>query len=322
VHVLRANQHARVRLELPVRRERHPERFKIVRRYISFRHHCTTLPLVPISRFSSVALCDPTENLTKIRKFRTLLDRLVKSDAKRAFTAGQVALPSHGTPASRKEKKAPLSPKKSGTAKEAKPLSRIQEANRKAILDAALDVFAKSGFRGATIDEIAGKAGMSKPNLLYYFKSKRAIYQQVLEQTLSEWLTPFAELDPNGDPVEELRRYITAKLKMSESNPNASKLFANEVIHGAPVISDFLTTSLKALVDEKAKVIRKWVGEGKLAPIDPYHLIFTIWATTQHYADFDVQIRAVIGTQAGKPGFHEQAAQAVLSIILHGIKPR
>jgi len=215
-----------------------------------------------------------------------------------------------------------LSPKKTSTAKEAKPLSRIQEANRKAILDAALDVFAKSGFRGATIDEIAGKAGMSKPNLLYYFKSKRAIYQQVLEQTLSEWLTPFAELDPNGDPVEELRRYITAKLKMSESNPNASKLFANEVIHGAPVISDFLTTSLKALVDEKAKVIRKWVGEGKLAPIDPYHLIFTIWATTQHYADFDVQIRAVIGTQAGKPGFHEQAAQAVLSIILYGIKPR
>lgn len=201
-------------------------------------------------------------------------------------------------------------------------MSRIQEANRKAILDAAVEVFATSGFRGATIDEIAARCGMSKPNLLYYFKSKQQIYQQVLEQTLGDWLTPFEQIDPNGDPVEELRRYITAKLKMSEKNPAASKLFANEIIHGAPVINNFLKTSLKNLVDEKAKVIRHWVGEGKLAPIDPYHLIFMIWATTQHYADFDVQISAVVGTQTGRPGFYEQAAQAVLSIILNGIRPR
>lgn len=201
-------------------------------------------------------------------------------------------------------------------------MSRIQEANRTAILDAAVEVFATSGFRGATIDEIAARCGMSKPNLLYYFKSKQQIYQQVLEHTLEDWLTPFEKIDPNGDPVEELRRYITAKLKMSEKNPSASKLFANEIIHGAPVIGDFLKTTLKNLVDEKAKVIRHWVGEGKLAPIDPYHLIFMIWATTQHYADFDVQISSVVGTQTGRPGFYEQAGQAVLSIILNGIRPR
>ena len=109
---------------------------------------------------------------------------------------------------------------------------------------------------------------------------------------------------------------------MSAKRPEASKLFANEILHGAPEIGGFLETSLKALVDDKAKVIRHWVGEGKLAPIDPYHLIFMIWATTQHYADFDVQVRAVAGSQAGRPGFHEQAAQAVLSVILNGIKPR
>ncbi len=211
---------------------------------------------------------------------------------------------------------------KNKAVKEAKPLSRIQEANRKAILDAAVDVFAVSGFRGATIDEIASRAGMSKPNLLYYFKSKQQIYQQVLEQTLEDWLAPFAAIDPEGDPIEELRRYITAKLEMSAKRPEASKLFANEIIHGAPVIGTFLQTTLKDLVDEKTKVIRHWVGQGKLAPIDPYHLIFLIWATTQHYADFDVQIRAVAGTQAGRPGFAEQAAQAVLSIILNGIRPR
>lgn len=200
--------------------------------------------------------------------------------------------------------------------------TRIQEINRRIILEAALDVFSTYGFRGSTIDQIAEKAGMSKPNLLYYFKRKQDIYVSVLEETLEEWLRPLHELKPEGDPVEELRRYITRKIEMSAKRPEASRLFANEILHGAPAIKGFLTTSLKKLVDEKAAVIRQWVSEGRLAPIDPYHLIFMIWATTQHYADFDVQVRAVLGPQVDKPGFAEQSAQAVLSLILNGIKVR
>jgi TetR/AcrR family transcriptional regulator len=200
--------------------------------------------------------------------------------------------------------------------------TRIQEINRRLILDAALDVFSTYGFRGTTIDQIAERAGMSKPNLLYYFPRKQNIYVTLLEETLTEWLAPLAEIDAEGDPIEQLRKYITLKINMSETHPEASRLFANEILHGAPAISDFLTKYLKPLVDEKAAVIRRWVGEGKLAPVDPYHLIFMIWATTQHYADFDVQVRAIMGSQVGRPGFKEQTAQAVLSIILGGIRPR
>ncbi|RCS25183.1 HTH-type transcriptional regulator RutR [Phyllobacterium salinisoli] len=200
--------------------------------------------------------------------------------------------------------------------------TRIQGINRRIILDAALEVFSAYGFRGSTIDQIAAKAGMSKPNLLYYFPRKQNIYVTVLEDTLEEWLRPLDDIDPAGDPVEELRKYITLKLKMSEERPEASRLFANEILHGAPAISDFLKGHLKKLVDEKAAIIRRWVDEKKLSPVDPYHLIFMIWATTQHYADFDVQVRAILGSQVSRPGFHEQTAQAVISIILNGIKPR
>lgn len=200
--------------------------------------------------------------------------------------------------------------------------TRIQQINRGIILDAALDVFSVHGFRGSTVDQIAAKAGMSKPNLLYYFRRKQDIYAAVLESTLDEWLQPLEALDPDGDPIEELRRYISVKLALSASRPEASRLFANEVLAGAPAIGGFLTTQLKSLVHAKAAVIRRWVGEGRLAPVDPHHLIFMIWATTQHYADFDVQIRAVLGEQVGKPGFREQTAQAVLSIVLNGIRPR
>jgi TetR/AcrR family transcriptional regulator len=200
--------------------------------------------------------------------------------------------------------------------------TRIQELNRGVILDAALEIFSNYGLRGTTIDQIAAKAGMSKPNLLYYFKRKDDIYAAVLENTLQEWLEPMRTLNPDGDPVEELRRYITRKLEMSATKPAASRFFANEILHGAPHVGGFLKTGLKELVDRKATVIRKWVSEGKLAPVDPHHLFFVIWATTQHYADFDVQVRAIMGSQVEKPGFYEHTAQAVLTILLNGVKAR
>lgn len=202
------------------------------------------------------------------------------------------------------------------------PPTRIQALNREIILEAALAVFSAYGFRGSTVDQIAAKAKMSKPNLLYYYRRKQDIYAAVLESTLGEWLAPFAAIDPEGDPIEELRRYIALKLRMSTEKPAASRLFANEVLNGAPVIRGFLETSLRRLVEDKAAVIRRWVAEGRLAPIDPHHLIFMIWATTQHYADFDIQIRAVMGKRADDPEFRDEAAGAILSLVLNGIRPR
>jgi len=202
-----------------------------------------------------------------------------------------------------------------------KKVTRIQKKNRKVILDAALEVFSAYGFRGATIDRIAEKAGLSKPNLLYYFPSKEAIYVAVLEDTLEFWLAPLAALDPAGDPIEQIGHYIAAKLEMSRRRPAASRLFANEILHGAPAIGAFLKGPLKELVDREAEVISTWIAEGKLAPVDPRHLIMMIWAVTQHYADFDPQVQAVLGPAASRRRF-EAARETVLGVMLEGLRPR
>jgi TetR/AcrR family transcriptional regulator len=194
--------------------------------------------------------------------------------------------------------------------------TRIQARNKELILDAALDIFSASGFRGATVDQIASKSEMSKPNLLYYFRRKEDIYVALLEHTLSDWLEPLRELDPAGEPISELARYISAKMQMSEANPKASRLFANEILHGAPMIEKFLKGPLRQLVNEKAGVIQSWIAAGKLAPVDPYHLIFAIWAVTQHYADFSVQVDAVLGRREDA----KTAQKAVLEILLRGLK--
>jgi len=203
-----------------------------------------------------------------------------------------------------------------------KKATRIQKKNRKAILQAALEVFSQRGFGGSTIDRIAERAGLSKPNLLYYYPSKEAIYVAVLEDTLEFWLEPLAALDPDGDPIEEIGRYVSTKLEMSRTRPEASRLFANEILHGAPAISDFLAGPLKTLVDEKAAVIKKWIAEGKLRPIEPRHLIMMIWAVTQHYADFDVQVRAVLGESATPARRFADAEQTVMTTLFKGLRPR
>ncbi|KQS73050.1 TetR family transcriptional regulator [Rhizobium sp. Leaf371] len=197
--------------------------------------------------------------------------------------------------------------------------TRIQEEKEELILEAALEVFATNGFRGSTIDQIADVAGMSKPNLLYYFRTKEAMHRALIERVLDSWLDPLREFDAEGNPVTEIRGYIRRKLEMARDFPRESRLFANEVLQGAPRIEDALMGPLKSLVDEKATVIRAWAKAGKIAKCDPYHLIFAIWATTQHYADFDVQVRAVLGPDRAGEGRFEDAARFLEMLFVNGL---
>ena len=203
-----------------------------------------------------------------------------------------------------------------------RPRTRIQREKQDVILDAALNVFSVQGFRGATIDQIAEAAGMSKPNLLYYFASKEEIHRRLLEDMLDLWLDPLRALDATGDPIPEIRSYIRRKLEMARDFPRESRLFANEMLQGAPHAIDVLEGELKVLVDNKAEVIESWMAAGRITRTDPYHLLFSIWATTQHYADFDVQVRAVLGKDRGGDGRFEDAARYLENLFMDGLKPK
>jgi len=197
--------------------------------------------------------------------------------------------------------------------------TRIQLRNEERILDAAQEVFATYGYQGATIDEVADRAGISKPNLHYYFKRKRDLYLAVLRRTLEIWLVPLRELDRTGDPAEEIGNYIAQKVQLSRRFPAASRVFANEIVQGAPFLKGYLQTNLREVVERKAAVIQHWIDEGKLAPIDPYHLIFLIWAATQHYADLMPQIKAVMNLSRLNQCHFRKVEQSLSRIILHGV---
>ncbi|MEP2642304.1 TetR family transcriptional regulator C-terminal domain-containing protein [Roseobacter sp.] len=193
-----------------------------------------------------------------------------------------------------------------------KTQTRIQLKNNAAILAAGLNVFSQFGFRGSTLDQIAKEAGLSKPNLIYYFASKDAIYRALLDQLLEDWLEPIYTIDEDGDPVAEITAYAKRKLAMSQHYPRESRLFANEVIQGAPQIGDTLRGELRRVVGRLVGAIERWIQEGKIRPVEPHHLIFSIWSITQHYADFDVQVRAILKDTDPFPG-----AETHLEEMLH-----
>jgi len=195
---------------------------------------------------------------------------------------------------------------------------QIRQANEALILAAAERVFAGAGFGGATMAAIADASGLPKANLHYYFGSKQALYRTVLARTLTDWLLPAQAITLEADPKTAIEAYIRAKMLLSKQRPHASKVFANELLHGAPVVKALLATELRDMVTAKARVLQSWVDQGRMAPVNPVHLFFTLWAATQTYADFDEQVCAVLGRPELTAQDHAQATEHVVSLMLRG----
>lgn len=194
----------------------------------------------------------------------------------------------------------------------------IRQANEALILAAAERVFAGAGFGGATMATMADAAGLPKANLHYYFGSKQALYRVVLARILADWLVPIHGITPDADPRQALEHYIRAKMALSAQRPHASRVFTNELLHGAPMLGELLANELGGTVREKAAVIQGWIDAGRMAPVDSTHLFFTIWAATQTYADFEVQISAVLGAPSLAPEAHARATEHVVALVLRG----
>lgn len=203
----------------------------------------------------------------------------------------------------------------------ARPLRRneIRQQNETLILQAAEKVFAEAGFGGATMQLIADMAGLPKANLHYYFPTKEALYRRVVQNIFEIWLHAADSMDRAPGPVEGIGAYIDAKMEISRRHPDGSKVWASEVMHGAPVIQDYLETTLRDWTTNRAALIQRWIDEGKMAPVNPEYLLYMLWATTQHYADFGHQIETLNGGQPLTDRQWQEAKASVKTMILRGI---
>ena len=195
----------------------------------------------------------------------------------------------------------------------------IREANEARILQSAEKVFALHGFRGATTESIAKEARLPKANVHYYFKTKSNLYRQVLKSVLEDWMEAAHTFEAYEDPAHALRTYIAAKMELSRQRPFGSRVWANEIMRGAPVMEGFLGTTLKEWLDERVRIIEAWIEEGKITPIDPKTLLYMIWATTQHYADFERQMVLLNDGHAFDERQFAEKVEQVVGLILRSV---
>lgn len=194
----------------------------------------------------------------------------------------------------------------------------IRERNVAAILAAAEYEFAEKGMRGASMQAVADRAGLPKANVHYYFKSKKKLYLAVLNRTLELWNASLADISEDDDPREVIERFIRQKMMLARSHPRASRLFAMEVIQGAPFLKDYLRGEMRGWVREKARIFQRWIDDGRMAPIDPVHLIFLIWSATQHYADFETQVLTIQNQAEYEEKDIEAIADFLCTVIVNG----
>jgi TetR/AcrR family transcriptional regulator len=204
-----------------------------------------------------------------------------------------------------------------------KPVVRlsIRAENERVILEAAEAIFAETGFKGAATSAIAARAGVPKANLHYYFPTKAALYRAVIERVLTAWLEAASSFDESDDPKEALARYIGAKMDLARSMPLSSRIWATEIMRGAPVIQDFLDSTLAEWVESRSRIVSRWIDEKKLRPIEPKYLFYMIWATTQQYANAAHEMSSL---EKGRPlsdGQFEAAKRQVIETILGGLSP-
>ena len=202
--------------------------------------------------------------------------------------------------------------------KEVKKTGNIRVQSQHKILMAASTEFVLQGYKGATVQSIADRANLPKANILYYFKNKENIYHAVLEHTLQMWDEGIGDITPEDGPKSAIEKFIDAKVRMSFKHPEASKIYAMEIIQGAQHLKDFARTYQRKWVREKAQLFQQWIDNGEMVNVDPVHLIFLIWSATQHYADFETQILTIMN----RADYEEEDVEHVISflteIILRG----
>jgi TetR/AcrR family transcriptional regulator len=190
------------------------------------------------------------------------------------------------------------------------------------IVAEAVRVFAESGYEGASVATIAENVGLSKQNLMYYFPTKQALYQRVLDDVLDDWLERMANLAaPDGEPADVLRAYIKAKLDFSREKPLASRVYAMEVISGAPLYGEQIRARVVPLLRKDIEVFERWIAVGRIAPVNATHLLFAVWAMTQSYADFAAQMQLVLGAGQLTGADFAAAEETISKLVLAALVP-
>lgn len=213
----------------------------------------------------------------------------------------------------------------SKTARNEKPATgqeaRIRARNEANILKAAVELFARKGFDGTRMAEIAEASGLPKANVYYYFATKEDIYTRLIDTVTEGWDRAFQHIRPEAEPRDALAAYVQAKMEYSRQHAAESRFFANEMLRGGHFLSRHQDQHIRDVTEQRVRVVEGWIADGKMAPVDPRHLFVLLWSATQFYGDFERIAALALNKKKLAKGDFQAAAAFITEIVLNGCTP-
>ena len=163
-------------------------------------------------------------------------------------------------------------------------IERSVDDTRDRIIDAAQAIFARDGFVGAKMQEIADRVGIQRPSLFYHFKNKEALFVAAHEQVFARIEPVFREsLAPDGDPFAQLDRVSRAVLAVMADEPDFARMVARTSVDRHPAAVKIVRTYLQPLVDLSVAFVRDGQRRGVFADIDPFFFTLNSWGAALIY---------------------------------------
>lgn len=202
-----------------------------------------------------------------------------------------------------------------------KPALGARLRKQQAILLQAETLFARYGFEGVSLDGIASALGISRQNLLYYYRSKEDLYRAVLDQVLAAWLASMEQFSTASDPREALSRYVQSKMRFSQERPSGTAVFTREVMAGMPLYAQALAAGVTPLFRKDIEQLDRWAEQGLIRRVDFKHLLFALWSVTQAYADLSAQFALLQNKSHLDQGDFDAAQQLIIELVWNSLKP-
>lgn len=156
----------------------------------------------------------------------------------------------------------------------------MTDERERAILQAALHVFAAEGFDRATMEDIAQKAKVAKGTLFYRYNSKEELFISLIRGAVQRFVdTVEQETEKLQGAIERIEKSIEIQTELSFTHPEFAKLLLSEV-WGRQDRQRLFRASLQTYLQVLEAMIRQGIEEGEIRPVDPGLLATSLFGMT------------------------------------------
>jgi AcrR family transcriptional regulator len=206
--------------------------------------------------------------------------------------------------------------------KEEKPVRKQQQRSIKTkqkLLDAAIEAFSESGFKGTSTRDIAERAGVHHPLITYHFKNKEELWRASADRIFSRFNASMSEAlqaTLNESPRTRMAGLIRTYVKYAASQPALHKVMVQEASTPSPRLDWLIETYLRPLFEVSVKNLKELQDQG-IAPAGNVAILFNmIRVSAGGLIALGHELKGTSGIDLDSPGTIDELADMIVNVFL------